>query len=181
MDNRTIRILLIEENQHWAEKLTSMIRESKLDTEIIYVRDLNNAIIQLKQNEIDVVLTELNLPGSVGVETFRILSSFNLPIVILSEKDDDDLACTLIRHGAQDCLIKNGVINPRGVKRTLQHAVQRDMFVKYNLGDLSTSLKELRKTRKVIDSCATDIEAINDAARQKVRTGITTGISNRTS
>jgi len=77
------------------------------------------------QPEPDVVLLDLGLPDSDGLETVhRVRVALpSAPIVVLSGHDDDQLAILAVREGARDYLLK-GAIDPRALERTLLHAVE---------------------------------------------------------
>jgi PAS domain S-box-containing protein len=78
-------------------------------------------------NPIDVVLLDLELPDSQGLETFHRLRahSSNLPVVVLTEAQDEALGLDAVRAGAQDYVLKNEV-SGRQLARILGYAVERE-------------------------------------------------------
>jgi signal transduction histidine kinase len=120
-----IRLLLVEDNPGDARLVQEMLRDQpsfKLD-----VADcLENCLISLKQGGIELVLLDLGLRDSQGLDT---LTSVNqayptLPIVALTGLDDDALALRTVQAGGQDYLTKN-TVTPEILRRTIRHAVER--------------------------------------------------------
>jgi len=74
----------------------------------------------------DVVLLDLSLPGSRGLETLRRVrkDASSVPIVVLSGLDDEALALEALAAGAQDFLVK-GHYAPTQLGRALRYAVER--------------------------------------------------------
>jgi PAS domain S-box-containing protein len=89
-------------------------------------RQLAEGLDRLSAGGIDLVLLDLSLPDSAGLDTF--LNLFNrapeVPIVVLTALEDETLALTALRDGAQDYLIKNE-LNARGLVRAIRYAIER--------------------------------------------------------
>jgi len=81
---------------------------------------------RLSSGGIDLILLDLGLPDSDGLDTF--LNVFNrapdVPIVVLTALEDETTALTALREGAQDYLIKSE-INPRTLIRAVRYAIER--------------------------------------------------------
>ena len=80
----------------------------------------------LREREVDLVLLDLNLPDSAGLDTFRSVHrhAMHLPIVILSGQDDVELAVDAVSLGAQDYLTK-GEANRSSLARSIRYAIER--------------------------------------------------------
>ena len=88
---------------------------------------LLDAVDLVKACNFDVVLLDLNLPDSTGIDT---LSAFkaaapDLPIVVLSGRDEDELAVRSVHEGAQDYLVK-GRVDPDLLARSMRYAIERN-------------------------------------------------------
>ncbi len=77
-----------------------------------------------------VILLDLSLPDSSGINTFeRVYSKYNdVPIIILSGYDDEEIAYEAVKKGAQDYLIK-GNINPKILQLAVIYAIERIKLV----------------------------------------------------
>jgi len=92
MNNNKTRVLIIEDNIEYASMLKAVLSKSEgLKFELISFTNLENGLAELKNNDVDVVLLDLDLPDSSGLDTFNKVSSStsNLPIIILTGDDDE--------------------------------------------------------------------------------------------
>jgi two-component system, sensor histidine kinase PdtaS len=87
---------------------------------------ISAAVNCLRQHPVDLILADLSLPDSSGVETFSRLQDEapNVPIVLLTGHDDEALASQLLAKGAQDYLDKDH-LNRDTLLRALRYAVER--------------------------------------------------------
>jgi DNA-binding NarL/FixJ family response regulator len=83
-------------------------------------------VTRLERGDIDVVLLDLSLPDSQGLDTFVKMHAHapDMPIVVLSALDDEALAASAVRDGAQDYLVK-GEMPLELVARSLRYAIER--------------------------------------------------------
>ncbi len=90
------------------------------------VARLQEALNLLAQKRFAVVLLDLGLPDSVGLETLAAVrgAAENVPIVVLTGIDDDGLSLAAIQQGAQDYLAKDH-LEGRLLSRTIRHAIER--------------------------------------------------------
>jgi len=127
MTKRTIRLFLFEDNPDDVIILTELLNQSA-DTlyKIHSAESLNEGIQYLQSNEVDIVITDLGLIDSMGIDTFlkiREISS-DAPIVILSGLDDKVMALKAVELGAQDYIVKSGLDGDR-LERTVYYAIER--------------------------------------------------------
>ena len=75
----------------------------------------------------DVILIDLSLPDSQGIDTFLTLQRqvLNVPIVVLTGLDDENLALSAMQQGAQDYLIK-GRVDSSLLLRSIRYAIERE-------------------------------------------------------
>ncbi|MGB3265122.1 MAG: PAS domain S-box protein, partial [Microcoleus sp.] len=125
----TLKILLVEDCAEDAELIQELLSESRLNSsiEMTNVACLREAIEILSGEIFDVILLDLTLPDSQKFNTFFRLQDcgINIPIVILTAADDENLAVELIAAGAQDYLVKIQV-DSRLLVRTLRCAIARE-------------------------------------------------------
>ena len=128
MDSNAIKILLVEDNPGDARLLQEIFKEGKTAKfEIVLVDRISEAIKTLKETDFDLILLDLSLPDSKGIDTFRKTSKEKpqIPIVLLTGLDDGALAVKLVQEGAQDYLVK-GQINNKILLRSVRYAVERN-------------------------------------------------------
>ncbi len=87
---------------------------------------LSTAIEYLSNDKYDVVLLDLGLPDSEGLETFAALHTKipQVPIIVLSGTTDETLAIKAVQKGAQDYLIK-GQLDGNTLARAICYAIER--------------------------------------------------------
>jgi PAS domain S-box-containing protein len=87
---------------------------------------LSMSLTHLQRPGIDVVLLDLTLPDSDGIETLNRMQARapHVPIVVLTGRDDETVAIQLLQAGAQDYLVKGQVTSPL-LMRALQYATER--------------------------------------------------------
>jgi diguanylate cyclase (GGDEF)-like protein/PAS domain S-box-containing protein len=129
MLTKTIKaLLLIEDNPGDARLLREMFNEQgSYTTELIRVERMSDAENQLANRAFDVILLDLGLPDSQGLDAVRRARAAapRVPLVVLTGLDDETLATQALQEGAQDYLIK-GQIDARGLLRAMRYAVERN-------------------------------------------------------
>lgn len=127
MTGKQIRVLLVEDNAGDARLIQEMLSEAQgASFDIRHVVTLSSGVQCLIEGEYEVVLLDLGLPDSKGVETFtRIYAhAWEVPIVVLSGLDDEQVAMKAMQGGAQDYLIK-GEVDSRTIWRVIRYAMER--------------------------------------------------------
>jgi signal transduction histidine kinase len=127
MPGNAVKILLVEDDLAEARLLHEVLKSFGLNQfNLVHVKRLGEALQQLKQNCFDVILLDLTLPDSQGLDSLKsiIHHAPNLPVVVLTNTNDDQLAIAAVRQGAQDYLVKRN-INVEGLVRSLQYAIER--------------------------------------------------------
>jgi signal transduction histidine kinase len=124
---RPLRVLLVEDNEAHAQLATAWIEHEGGGRFSVTCADrLAAALTQLSANPYDLVLLDLSLPDSDGLETFHALRARAgaIPIVLMTGHGDERLALQAMHEGAQDYLVK-GDTDGRLLVRALHYAVQR--------------------------------------------------------
>jgi len=124
---RPIKVLLVEDNPGDARLIFELLRDVQaVAFELERMEQLEPALDRLKHAAADVVLLDLGLPDSQGLETFwrahRALP--DEPIVVISGLDDERVALEAVRGGAQDYLVK-GRIEGQLLARVIHYAIER--------------------------------------------------------
>jgi two-component system, cell cycle sensor histidine kinase and response regulator CckA len=127
IESTHIRVLLIEDNLAEARLLEEILKGNLLSQfSLAHVKRLGEAIGIMNTDSFDVALLDLTLPDSSGLVSLDTLiqHSPNLPIVVLTNTNDDELAIDAVRHGAQDYLVKRHV-NLDILVRSVRYAIER--------------------------------------------------------
>lgn len=122
-----IKVLLVEDNEGDVRLVKELLSHDCPGKFVIEtVNRLQEAIETIKQKEFDVVLTDLSLPDSDGMETISHIqeSNSNIPIVVLSGQDSESLATKIVQSGAQDYLVK-GQGDGHLISKALRYAIER--------------------------------------------------------
>ncbi len=122
-----IKILLVEDNPGDARLLREMLAQAAPGQfQLTLVERLGAALQSLGQASFDLVLLDLSLPDSHGLETFLQVrdQESGLPIIVLSGLDDEALAVRAVREGAQDYLVK-GQVDGDLLVRAMRYAIER--------------------------------------------------------
>jgi PAS domain S-box-containing protein len=127
MDEQSLHILVVEDNPTDVFLLKKALKEvQSLKIVLTQAKRLDEALQHLEDKGLDVVLLDLGLPDSQGLETFRTMqhSHSEIPILILSGLEDEKLAVHAVKDGAQDFLVK-GKINSMMLARSIRYAIER--------------------------------------------------------
>lgn len=123
----TINVLLVEDNPGDARLVEIMLNEVQPNPVILHhVCSLAAAHGFLNLNDVDLVLLDLSLPDSNGLECINKIQLFNdsLAIIILTGLDDQDFAIKTMQQGAQDYLVK-GEGDGYLMLRAIHYAIER--------------------------------------------------------
>jgi len=128
----SIRILLIEDDPRDTKFIETLLEESPAPPtvdqmyEIVSVSRLDSALQLLEDEPFDVVLMDLNLPDSTGLNTLETVESAaaDVPVVVITGIDDEETAVRALEKGAQDYLTK-GELAGKLLSRSLRYAIER--------------------------------------------------------
>ena len=128
MNDKTLRILLIEDSATFRRAVAGFLEGAfQGQVELETAATLTAGLERLRSSErLSVVLLDLILPDSEGMEGFlRVCAQRpDVPVVVLTGLDDEQLGLEIVKQGAQDYLIKKHV-NSETLRRTLTYAVER--------------------------------------------------------
>ena len=126
MSESLVHLLVIEDDVVDVDILLEQLDEFKHEFVIDVANRLSEAFLLIAQTSFDVVLLDLSLPDSHSVDTVTQLLSHvpNIPIIVLSGLDDQNIAMEAVRNGAQDYLVK-GKTSPDVILRVIRYAIER--------------------------------------------------------
>ncbi len=127
MDEERVRILLVEDDPDDVYVMRNLLGDRWHGPfDLVNVELLSAAIERCQEERFDVVLLDLGLPDSNGLETFFSIYAHagDVPIVVLSGYSDERAAIKAVQAGAQDYLVK-GQLTDRLLVRSLRYAIER--------------------------------------------------------
>ncbi|MDY6864449.1 MAG: ATP-binding protein [Halobacteriota archaeon] len=120
-------VLLVEDNPGDARLIKEMLKFSSTTRfELTQVESLKDAIEVLEEESFDIILSDLGLPDSWGLDTFNKLHIHvpRVPTIVLTGLNDDVTGTRAVREGAQDYLIK-GQVDGDILSRAIHYAIER--------------------------------------------------------
>ena len=162
-----MRLLLIEDNPADARLIREMLAESSAETpEFSHAPRLSSALQRLRQETFEVVLLDLGLPDSQGLETLIQTQQIGsaTPIVVLTGLDDGRFALEAVRAGAQDYLVK-GQFDSQLLIRTLRYAIERKR-AEVEIRRLNSELEQ-RVIERTAELRETNVELSKEVAEHR--------------
>ncbi|MFO7750902.1 MAG: response regulator [Desulfobacteraceae bacterium] len=150
--HEVIKILILEDNPDDFFLLKEAVESSEeMVFEIIHVHRLAQAICTVQEKSVDVVILDLQVPDSIGLDTFL---SFHgkfphIPVVIMTGTKDYRIALEAVQKGAQDYLNK-GESSASAIIRTIRYAIERQRLVI----ELKKAYDEINTLKGIVPICA---------------------------
>jgi len=144
-----VNILLIEDNT--ADMKLLVTKLNTVDSflySIIQVRSLEEARKTLVDQEFSIVIMDLGLGTTTGIETYRVFKTFRfeIPVLIVTGLNDPATCLQAINEGAQDYLIK-GEFDGNSVVQAIRYSIARHQIE----DKLRESNKELRRLKNNLE------------------------------
>ncbi len=127
MAGNSIKVLLIEDNPGDVFLLQELLQDvTTVQVELQPAEQLFEALECIARDSFDVILLDLSLPDSQGLDTFIRMAHHAkaTPIIVLTGLDDETLALRAMQSGAQDYLVKGQVTGDLLV-RSMRYAIER--------------------------------------------------------
>jgi signal transduction histidine kinase len=130
-DPKKIEILLLENNGADVDLVREHLDLSKIDYNVSVTARLSDGIEQLRKRRFDLVLLNLNLPDSCGIDALlsTIEASTGEAIIALTNADDEALSLEALKLGAQDYLNKYR-LNSEDLRRSILFAIERSNLLR---------------------------------------------------
>jgi signal transduction histidine kinase len=141
------KVLLVEDSTGDARLVMGLLKHVGSHTfSVTHVQTLADALRNLDKNATDLVILDLGLPDSTGLDTFQRLQAqrAGVPVVVLTGTDDDTVGTRAIHEGAQDYIPKNQ-LQGHLLVRSIRYALERH----HNVLALRESSEQLRQSQKM--------------------------------
>ncbi|HEX3870040.1 MAG TPA: HAMP domain-containing sensor histidine kinase [Pirellulales bacterium] len=128
---KTIRVLVVDDDPVDLELTRRLISAApRRSFQVEAAQRLDEAVAQIREQKYDVMLLDLNLPGSYGLATLEAVRHENheLPVIVLSGLSDEETALRSLDHGAQDYLVK-GQFTSDMLVNAVRYAMQRQQLL----------------------------------------------------
>ena len=125
--NKTpLHILLVEDNPGDVYIIKDFIKSMETKFLVSHSAKLCDAIKLSGEHEFDVILLDLGLPDSIGLETLKkfLASKVKAPVIVMTGLDDEETALASVKAGAQDYLVKNNLTS-ENILRTIRYGIER--------------------------------------------------------
>jgi signal transduction histidine kinase/CheY-like chemotaxis protein len=167
IEERSLKILLVEDNPGDVVLVRELLRTSGIDFSLENVGTLKETLMRCLAVNFDIILLDLGLPDSTGVETLKKINVFNTrsPVVVMTGLDDEDAALESLRQGAQDYLVKNRLTADniiRGIKYGIERKKIQDLLKRNAI-----RFSMLSSTTSAINECE-DITSIFSTACRNI-------------
>lgn len=136
------KLLLIEHNPKDAQHLSSLLASAEtISFEITAITSLKDLDPLLATQHFEIILLDLNLPDTQGLEAVvhTHIAAPELPIIVLSDHEEESQALTVVQAGAQDYLVKKN-LDARNLIRSIRYAMERNR--------LTVTLNEVNKQQQ---------------------------------
>lgn len=160
MNEGALTILLVEDNPGDQLLITELLNDTNLSIKkVLLANSAAEAYIQLESETVSIVLLDLSLPDSDGIDSFTAIHNAapDTPIVILSGLNNTQTATDAITLGAQDFLLK-GEFNEMLLGKTIRYGIER----KNHLDAIRLSNERYVLVSKATNDMVWDWDVVND-------------------
>ena len=161
MKSLTLRVLLIEDDPAEARLIREMLRRApEVEYDLRHASCLSDGIAFLHIVPADIVLLDLSLPDSGGLDTLAKLTNLvpGVPIVVQTGMSDPEIGRVALRRGAQDFLVK-GRFDGHMLNASIRYAVERSRLFQKVAG-LNQAILEVERNRVVQEAVGGAAHAI---------------------
>jgi len=163
MDRKEIHILLIEDNSGDARLIEEMLAEAvSTQFSLKHSFTLSEGLTCLSENSHDVILLDLGLPDSSGLDSVNEITKVSpmIPIVMLTGLDDEKTAVSALQYGVQDYLVKDRIDSDL-LSRSIRYAIKRKQIE-----------QELRRHREflmaLVEERTGELQESNEALEKEI-------------
>ena len=170
-ENKPLKILLIEDSPGDAYMIRGLLAEVENTPFDLECADrLSTGLERLDRGGIDVVLLDLVLPDSQGLDTLVKAHERvpEIPILVLTCLDDETLAVQAVQSGAQDCLFK-WKFDGHLIVRAMKYAIERKRAGK-ELNELMGKIEQAKQQWESTADSLSDLICLVDVRGRIIRT-----------
>jgi len=142
-DTEEQTILLVEDNPGDSRLVIELFKEiTSFNYQLIVAETLKDGCEKIKKHNIILIMLDLNLPDGTGKQTFDTIMKIagNIPVILVSGQQDEELSLSLIKEGAQDYILKRD-LNSNFLGKTIQYSLirkQAEQEIKKRIDELES-------------------------------------------
>jgi len=153
-ENTPLAVLIVEDEAVNAKLLRGIVGKLGHAEQVRIATSLDDAAQALKQRHFDVILLDLNLPDSQGLETVLAVTGLapTSAVIVITGEYDEQVGLQALRHGVQDYLVK-GKYDLYTLDKSIRYAIERkrtELAQKQLLKDLEGVNEELRSFAYIV-------------------------------
>lgn len=161
MDDRKIKILLLEDNPDDAWQISAILKKENLAFELTTVDTKAKYVKELKESPPEVILSDHSLPSFNSTEALEILknTSLNIPFILVTGAVSEEFAVTILKSGADDYILKDrlqrlpsAVINSLHKFNSNKLHLEAKQRIEENERKLASLIQQLPTTIATLDS-----------------------------
>jgi signal transduction histidine kinase len=168
MNSETVNILLVDDDPQDRRLVQRILGRSSRPGQygIETAGTLAEAANRLSAGAYDVVLLDLNLPDSMGIDTVQRAREANpdVSLVVLTGLNDEETGLEAIRKGAEDYLIKDDSLE-HVLVRTIRYALERRR-VRQRLREAENRFRE--HLTHLVDERTANLRQVNEQLRNEI-------------
>jgi signal transduction histidine kinase len=165
----TLRVLVVEDSKTNVAVITGLLAEygdvAARPLAVTVSGDLATAQKHVVDGDVDVVLLDLTLPDSSGLNTYdAVAATADLPIVVLTGSEDHALAVEAVRRGAQDFVVKTQ-LSAVALGRIVDYAYERHHLTENLRGAVAEARLANRRVRDLVSMASHELLSPMSAVR----------------
>lgn len=127
IEKRLLKLLMIEDDAADFELFHEVLDGAlNLSFDLRHASTLAEGLQNLDSRRFDLIIVDLNLPDNRGLDTLSTVQQHtpDVPVIVLTGLDDEEVGLDAVHLGAQDYLVKN-TLESKSLARSIQYAVER--------------------------------------------------------
>ena len=123
-EKQIVNLLLLEDDEVDYQSITRQLADSPQQFEVSRAETLEDACDHLQRNQYDLIITDLRLPDSDGIETVATLKKYSgsAVLLVMTGLDDEKVEQDALQRGVHGFFVKNE-FQGRSISRTIQHSL----------------------------------------------------------
>ncbi len=148
-----IKIMLFEDNMADADLVAEYLELSPLKSQLVTAKRLSEGCEMLQRQKYDVILLDLSLPDSRGIQTLEKVAKIgaDCALIVLTGADDEALSLESLQAGAQDYLVKDH-LNGEVLGRSIRYALERSYLNRQIEHDRAELKHREALLRRIVDA-----------------------------